>query len=264
MDLWRFMDGTLAPEQALDGEYNLALVFLSYAVAALAALAALQIAGQARDGATGGRRVGWLGFGALFMGCGIWAMHFIGMLAFSLPVAVSYDPTLTVISVIPGILGSAAALYVLSAVQASHRSVAVGALFLAAGIGTLHYTGMEAMQMAAVMRYDFTLFVGSVGVAFLLALVALYARFFVGPETSGMAIKAVSSAVMGAAVAGMHYTAMGASYFFPAEGGEPASAPAATAMPSLAYDPNLLAGAIALAALVILSIPILGAMMETE
>lgn len=262
MDFWRFMDGTYQPANALDGQYNLVLVLLSYFIAALAALAALQIASQARSGMDGSRRTGWLGFGALFMGVGIWAMHFIGMLAFSLPVAATYDPVLTIISVFPGIIGSAAALYVLSDTRASHRAVAVGALLLAAGIGTLHYTGMEAMEMEAVMRYDFTLFVGSVVVAFILALIALYARFVVEPQSSGTAIKLVSAAVMGAAVAGMHYIAMGASYFFLPQGREVAAAGAEAAVAP--FDPNILAGGIGLAAFVVLVIPILGAMMEAE
>ena len=263
MDLWRFMDGTLDPGKALDGEYNLVLVGLSYAVAALAAFAALYIAAQAQDeGNTRARRLGWVGFGGLFMGSGIWAMHFIGMLAYSLPMTVTYDPVLTIISVIPGILGSAAALYVLSTSEPSHRSVVGGSLFLAAGIGVLHYTGMEAMRMEGVLRYDVTLFVGSVLVAFLLALIALYARFLIEPRSSGLGVKAISAAVIGAAVSGMHYTAMGASYFFPPESGLSDTMGAVTG--PVAYDASLLAGAIGLVTVVLLSIPLLGAMMQAD
>jgi two-component system, sensor histidine kinase and response regulator len=73
------------------------------------------------------------------MGGGIWGMHFIGMLAFSLPCGISYDPLGTLAFVIPGILASGVALQVTSRSEPSVRQLFLGAVLMGAGIGAMHY-----------------------------------------------------------------------------------------------------------------------------
>ena len=79
------------PAKAIPGTYNYGLVLLSYLVAALGSYAFLQFATRIAELRDVGLRFGWLVIGACAMGSGIWAMHFIGMLAYVLPLPVSYD-----------------------------------------------------------------------------------------------------------------------------------------------------------------------------
>ena len=141
----------------------------------------------------------------------------IGMLAFTLPCGVGYDPVGTVASMIPGILASGVALRVIShRTEPGFKRLAMGAVLMGAGIGLMHYSGMAAMQPEALLRYDPMLVLVSVVVAVGLAFVSLGIRFRLrGLGSSGMLATLAAAPVMGFAVAGMHYTAMQASIFFP-------------------------------------------------
>ena len=113
---WRFsptfdIDHSLA---AYASAYSTELVALSVVVATLAAFVALSIAGRIEAANSRGARWAWASAGATAMGGGIWGMHFIGMLAFTLPCGVTYDSIGTVLSMIPGILASGVALHVIS------------------------------------------------------------------------------------------------------------------------------------------------------
>src|SRR5262249_46935229 len=97
----------------LTGIYDPQLVVLSVVIAVLAAAAALDLAGRvtlARDAA----RFWWLTGGAVAMGFGIWSMHYIGMLAFQLPVVVLYDWPTVLYSLLAAIGASWVALFVIS------------------------------------------------------------------------------------------------------------------------------------------------------
>ena len=127
-------------------------------------------------------RWAWASAGAFSMGGGIWAMHFIGMLAFSLPCGVSYDPLGTLLSMIPGILASGVALQVISRVSTPGPTrLIIGAIFVGAGIGAMHYSGMAAMRPEAVLRYDPGTVAVSVIVAVVLAFISLAGPFPAAP-----------------------------------------------------------------------------------
>ncbi|MES2018644.1 MAG: EAL domain-containing protein [Pseudomonadota bacterium] len=196
-----------APDSSLlyAGHYNPLLVVLSVVVAMFASYAALLVS-QHVIGSAQHRRA-WLSAGGVCLGLGIWAMHFVGMLAFTLPCASSYDYRLTFISTVPAVLACTMALHVISLRAITPARLAVAAVLLGAGIGAMHYTGMAAMNLDGLIRYDLKLFLLSILVAVLLAALALWMKFRLG------AWPALSAAVMGSAVAGMHYTAMAAAYF---------------------------------------------------
>src|SRR3989442_12572968 len=120
------------------------------------------------------------------MGIGVWAMHFIGMLALRLPVRVHYDVAITLVSVAPAVLASAIMLHVISQARISAGKLILGGTLMGAGIGVMHYTGMAAMRMDAVMRYDPVLFVVSVIVAVVLAITALYTKFLASSRPRGV------------------------------------------------------------------------------
>src|SRR6202158_5266830 len=137
----------------LASSYDPRLVALSVVIAICASYAALDLAGRV-TAARGRSRAVWLTGGAAAMGLGIWSMHYIGMLAFSLPVPVLYDWPTVLVSLLAAILASAVALYVVSRRRMAHVSVAAGSLAMGAGIAGMHYTGMAAMRLTAMCRYD--------------------------------------------------------------------------------------------------------------
>ncbi|MDI5985324.1 EAL domain-containing protein [Halomonas sp. M4R5S39] len=217
MEFWRFdnSDPTLGP--LLEGTYDPLLVTLSIAIACFAGLTALMLADRMVASPSPTSKTWWHLGGAVAMGCGIWAMHFSGMLAFSVEghEQMEYALSLTALSLVPAILGSGAALHFMAHPSLKVHQLLVGALLMAVGIGSMHYAGMEAMHMAG-LRYHFPFFVLSIVVAFLLALAALYLHFRVRslPAFSESGMTLVAGVFMGFAVAGMHYTAMGASRFY--------------------------------------------------
>src|SRR3989442_9059734 len=174
---WGFLDDSLDPRLALAGTYDSMLVVLSVVIASLASYAVLGLAERISAADKPLAKRSWLAAGAVTMGIGVWAMHFIGMLALRLPVRVHYDVAITLVSVAPAVLASAIMLHVISQARISAGKLILGGTLMGAGIGVMHYTGMAAMRMDAVMRYDPVLFVVSVVVAVVLAITALYTKF---------------------------------------------------------------------------------------
>jgi NO-binding membrane sensor protein with MHYT domain len=216
---WRFFPAfdRLDPATAYPGTYNLTLVATSVAIAILAALVALSISGRIIAATTPRARYFWAGAGAISMGGGIWSMHFIGMLAFSLPCGVTYDPLGTILSMIPGMLASGVALVAISKPdEPGLGRLSVGAVLMGGGIAAMHYSGMAAMRPEALLRYSLGWVALSIVVAMVLAFVSLSIRFqFHRLPSSRMGATIVAASIMGGAVAGMHYTAMQAAIFFP-------------------------------------------------
>ncbi len=205
------------PLEAYEGSYDDRLVILSLAIASLSAFVALSVSGRIVAASTMRGRLVWAGAGAFSMGGGIWAMHFIGMLAFALPCGIGYDPLETVLSMVPGILASGAALSVISRTTApSVGRLLGGALLMGGGIGTMHYSGMAAMRPEALLIYDVGMVAISVIVAVVLAFISLSIRFRLRAALSSSPLPAMllSATIMGLAVSGMHYTAMYAATFY--------------------------------------------------
>jgi PAS domain S-box-containing protein len=207
----------LDPATAYPGTYNLGLVGTSVAIAILAAFVALSISGRIVAAKTTRARYAWASAGAISMGGGIWSMHFVGMLAFSLPCGIAYEPVGTVLSMIPGMLASGVALGAISKPDEPGLSrLLVSAILMGGGIGAMHYSGMAAMRPEALLRYDPGLVALSIVVAVILAFVSLSIYFqFHRSQSSRTVVTVIAASVLGCAVAGMHYTAMQASTFFP-------------------------------------------------
>lgn len=192
----------------LHGHHDPKLVVLSILVATFASLVSLDLVERVRSSA-GRLRVIWLGCAAIALGGGIWSMHFIGILAFSIPVGVTYDPLLTLGSMLLAIVSTAIG-YALIAFGTLHwpRLVAAGSI-TGVGVAIMHYTGMAAMIMPASIRYNPTIVLLSVVIAIVAATAALWLSF----KLSGKLHKLAASVVMGLAIAGMHYTGMAAALF---------------------------------------------------
>jgi PAS domain S-box-containing protein len=193
--------------------YNQGLVALSVLIAILASYAALDLAGRT-TAARGFRRAIWLTGGATAMGLGIWAMHYIGMLAFHLPVPVLYDVPTVLISLLAAILASAVALFVVSRTRLTVPSVVAGSIVMGSGIAAMHYIGMAAMRLPAMHHYDSRLVALSVALAIGISMVALILTFLFRDDVTVTSWRKLGSAVlMGVAVPVMHYTGMAASSF---------------------------------------------------
>jgi diguanylate cyclase (GGDEF)-like protein/PAS domain S-box-containing protein len=233
-DVFIFLPEPPASSFLYVGYYDPILVAVSIGIAIFASLAALDVANRVRIAETWPVRMAWLVLGALAMGGGTWAMHFIGMLALQLPCSVSYDATITYWSMLPGVLASAVAIDVIRYPKPSQVRLILGSLLLGAGIGTMHYTGMAAMRIDGLVRYNPQLFALSLVVAVVLAFLALQIRYRV---TSWRWRVPVAATVMGCAISGMHYTAMAATYFL-REGD--------AGIPDSAFQPTLLAAIVSI------------------
>ncbi|MEA2543607.1 MAG: hypothetical protein QOH35_4973, partial [Acidobacteriaceae bacterium] len=199
----------------LIGSYNYALVALSVLIAMFASYAALDLAG--RITATGGwTRAVWLLGGAGAMGTGIWSMHYLGMLAFVLPVPVAYHWPTVLLSLLAAILASVVALGVVSRQKMGASRAVAGSVLMGAGIASMHYIGMAAMRLPAKCQFDSYLVVMSVVFAVLISFAALWITFHFRDEKKGIGWEKLAGAVvMGAAIPVMHYTGMAAASFTP-------------------------------------------------
>jgi len=165
------------PASLIAGSYNPWLVALSLIIAIGSSYIGLQIATMTQRAPKGFHAQVALVSGSLALGGGIWSMHFIGMLAFSIGNHVHYDPVGTLVSMVPSVFASWVALKMLSHDHISRQQLVIGGVLVGAGIGTMHYSGMAAMHMHATLKYDPWWFAASILVAILLAILALWIRF---------------------------------------------------------------------------------------
>ncbi|WP_375493467.1 MHYT domain-containing protein [uncultured Nostoc sp.] len=198
----------------LHGIYDIRLVLFSIAIAMLTAYTTLDLAIRVTD-AKSQERWRWLLGGAIAMGIGIWAMHFIAMLAFSLPIAIAYDWLTVLISVLPAIFASGLALYLVSQPEFGILQLLSGSLLMGAGISAMHDIGMAAIRLPAKMSYDLSIVALSIAIAILISLVALWVGFNLRANSTvtGSFLRIGSAILMGAAIPSMHYTGMMATHF---------------------------------------------------
>ena len=229
----------------LNGSYDPMLVLLSMGVATWASFVSLNVASRIWS-STGWTRIGWIIAAATAMGGGIWSMHFIGMLAFSLPVPIGYSVPTTLLSLAIAIDVTAIGFAIIAARRTTLRLVLAG-IIMGIGVAAMHYTGMAAIRLNAALTYDPTI----VGLSVVIACVAATAALWIAMREKGSLWRAGAALVMGAAVYGMHYTGMEAACF--------------TAVPTLLHpqtaqlDRSTLAVVIAVASIIIFGLEFLSA-----
>jgi two-component system sensor histidine kinase/response regulator len=240
----------------MNSHHDVQLVVLSIAVAILASYTALDLAGRVTAARRGGR-LGWLAAGAVAMGSGIWSMHFVAMLAFHLPVPITYDIPLALLSVLAAIAASALALFLVGRERLGPRLLVLGGICMGGGVGAMHYTGMAAIRAAARLSYDGLLVAASLAIAVTASMAALWLAFQFRHDHARHRFQRRTGAaiVMGFAIAGMHYTAMAAARFTPV-------AETPLAMGSRVLASGGLAAAVVLATLLILGLALMAAMMD--
>jgi diguanylate cyclase (GGDEF)-like protein/PAS domain S-box-containing protein len=196
----------------LSGSYDYRLVALSIVLAIVASYAALDLAGRV-TAAHGGARWVWLSAGAAAMGLGIWAMHYVGMLALTMPMPVAYHVPTVVLSLLTAIAASGVALFVASQPKVTVWQEIAGSLVMGSGIAGMHYIGMAAMRCSAAIVYDRWIVALSIVLAIVISLVALQLAFLVRDEKRVSWRKIISALIMGSAIPLMHYTGMWAANF---------------------------------------------------
>ena len=204
----------------VSGVYDPSLVALSIATAIFAAYFSLHIIDLANRTQFDSYRKLGCATGALVMSGGIWSMHFIGMLAFSLCTTIEYDPALTFFSFIPAFLAcyTTFSFFKRKDLKQIPKTIKllIGSVLLGSGIGAMHYSGMAAMQMSPLLRYDPAWFAASILVAVALSFVGLYTRFHLGEHFKKLTVlqtRVTCAIIFGFAVAGMHYMGMAATRF---------------------------------------------------
>jgi PAS domain S-box-containing protein len=199
----------------LPTHYDYRLVALSISIAICAAYAALGLAERVAD-ARGDFRSLWISGGAAAMGTAIWSMHYIGMLAFQLPVPVHYDIPLVLLSMAAAMIASAIALIFTSHAASNHKHLAVAALAMGMGIVSMHYIGMAAMRMRCTCTYDWRVVGLSVVIAIVVSGVALASLRYRGRLSGSHKLGAAT--LLGLAICSMHYTGMAAAHFWRSNG----------------------------------------------
>jgi len=224
------------------GTHEPYLVALSILVACFASYTALDLSGNVGT-AQGFARRAWLMAAAITMGGGIWSMHFIAMLAFIMPIPMSYDIGLTALSLVVAMFVTGVGFYVISRQRTSPLRLVLSGTFMGLGIAAMHYTGMAAMQGHAELSYDPIFVALSLVIAIGASTVALWLAF----RTTDLGQKLAAALVMGLAISGMHYTGMRAAIFT-------AHAPVHEAQVTTSFDQTSLALAIAGITFVILAV----------
>lgn len=161
----------------LDGSYDFGLVALSLTIAIFASFMAFNVATQAAVSTNKFRKYTLLSAGSIAMGAEFGPCIFLGMLAFELCTAVSYNLGITLASALPGIASAWVALYLMTKPTITFTEIVTGGVLVGSGIGTMHYSGMAAMEMAPLLRYSPSLFILSIVVAVSLSMLALWIKF---------------------------------------------------------------------------------------
>lgn len=190
------------------------LICVSLIVAFIASFTALDTAGRVAVSRGWSARF-WLLVGGIAMGIGVWAMHFIGMLAMMMPMMMRYDTRLTFLSLLVAILASVLAFgQTVGGLHLTRQRLLRGTLILGAGVVVMHYLGMYALLIEPQPEWNALLVALSVLIAFAASGLALWLAFHLRQgDHHLMLMRGLASLVMGIAIAGMHYVGMAAAEF---------------------------------------------------
>ena len=216
----------------MDISWNGNLIALSVLIAMLGSFTALSHAERMRE-SHGYQAKAWMVAGGLTLGMAIWSMHFIGMLAFHLNIPIAYDTSLTFLSILPAVAAALFGFHLLQSPKLQLKKILIGGLLMGLGITAMHYTGMAALKMQPAIIYNPAIFTLSVVIAITAATGALLI-VYAGEKTGlhPLVQHLFSAAIMGIAIAGMHYTAMAGATFLPGS---------VCSVEGLEIEPNLLA-----------------------
>lgn len=201
-------------DNIITGQYNTSMVVLSFVVAIISAYVTFSYSERYKL-SQGNIKLAWLFFGSLVMGMGVWSVHFIGMLAYQVPIVMNYNLTITIASMLPAILAASAMIKTISKKNIDKKTAIKGGILMGGGIGAMHYSGMMAMEFEGSMAYDPTLFALSIVIAITLSYFAISLKsILTNLNFKPSYMQFFCCFVMGLAIAGMHYAGMAATILF--------------------------------------------------
>ena len=222
------------------------LVAVSFVIAVMACYAAVNILDAIRN-ADRATRTRLLLVGSIIFGFGVWAMHFVGMMGFMIPVQVRYDVPIVIGSGLVAVVAGYIALFFASRPNPSFLTLLLGGTLMGAGIGGMHYSGMFAMRFDGQLGFDPVMLGVSVLVAVSISTVGLL--ILSGKVLSNFAgNKLVAGIVTGMAIPFMHYVGMMAARFQHAENHMASAQP-------IPFDNLLLVIAVAVISILVLVSP---------
>lgn len=201
----------------LEGQYNWAIVLLSLMIAWLGSYVAISLNKRVRMNSFFHRDV-WLFFSSVAMGIGIWAMHFIGMSAYQLPIEMKYNHIITILSIFPAVGASFIAFHLVNRLKQSLRNNIIASVLMGFGIAFMHYLGMYSMLVDAQIVYQAEVFILSIIIAVAVSFFALYAISAFNKKIEHRGFKLVISLLLASAVSMMHYVAMFGTTFYVTDG----------------------------------------------
>lgn len=212
-----FIDKAATMSLAYEGSHDLFLVFASYAIAVFTSYAALRISSLISKSTDKSVHFSLLAVGSVAIGAGIWTVHLIAMMSYSLPVTISYELTTILGSLLPAIFSSTVALYLLTKSRPGNLLLIVGGVLIGSGISAMHYMEMAAISNTVAVSYEPFLFFISLAVAIVLAVIALYLNLQENKAETQQTTRLqwIGPLTMGLAFVAMHYIAMYGTYFMP-------------------------------------------------
>lgn len=227
--------------------YSPFLVGASVLVAVMAAFTCLRLTSGLRNLSVTRRKVR-IAQASIALGGGIWSMHFIGMLAVTLPFVVTYDPLLTLASMLLAILITGCGLLLLHFGERTNIRILLAGTLTGIGIAAMHYTGMAAISANCIVNYQ----PFGIALSVLISIAASTLAMWLAYSTRSILRTAIGAIVLGLAVSAMHYAAMLNTTF--------TQATDLVAQPVPSLDPQVLAISVTLTAFVICGLFLLLAM----
>lgn len=189
--------------QQLLGEYDIKLVVLSIAFACIASYTALALNERSKNNSYLSRYF-WFTLSSVAMGFGIWSMHYMGMFSYSLPVKIHYNLMLTIVSIIPAMLASFFAFYIINSAKLTLKAAAVMSFLMGLGVSGMHLIGMASMELEAFHMYDYA----GLLVSTLASCVGFFTLSSLHKYLNKIYIRLLLSLVIGLSVSANHYIAM--------------------------------------------------------
>ena len=215
-----FIDPQLLPVITLDKSHNIYLVALSLLIAILTSFTIIKTSERIHASTVRLEKNSWVIFAAFSMGIGIWATHFIGLLAIQFPVPVTYDPGLTLFSMMPVILASFVSLSLMNKSEVNYKRLSFAGIFLAMGVCAMHFIGMLAIELNAYIVFIKYIFILTCIAAFIFAVILLKVQSTVFQYNNKQFFskkQCIASLKIAGVVSGMHYITLQAAVFIPVQ-----------------------------------------------
>ena len=230
-------------------QHDLRLVFVAGIVCFLSSLTAITLFNRARSTANRARLI-WIAAAGAASGCGIWATHFLAMLAYDPAVPVAYDIQFTILSLLAAAivtgLGIAAAVFF-----PRGAGPLIGGAIIGIGVACMHYLGMAALELPGHVDWEIPYVAASIVIGMLLGMAALAVASW-SPSRYAVGLAAL---LLTLAIVSHHFVAMGAVDIVP----DPARA-----ITALSLSPDSLALAIASIAVAILGMSLVAALADSR